>query len=481
MPPETPPGTPPETGPETGPEIGPETGPKTGQKTGPETPALPRIAYLTGQYPEVSLTFILREVEALRRLGAEVRTCSIRRTPPEQHPGPAEREAARTTFAVLPAMRSPARLLGAQARLIRRPRAYLAALALAWATRPAGLKAAAYQGIFFLEATVLADHLEREGIGHLHNHFVFGSATVAMLASRLTGIPYSFTLHGPADLFDPYRWRIDEKIARAAFVATISNYARAQAMFFSDPAHWDRIRIVHCGVSPGRYEAADASPGLPPALPPGLPPRREGELRLIFVGRLAPVKGLRVALDAVARLRAELPGLHLMLVGDGPDRATLEALAAPLGEAVTFTGYLSQDAVARAMREADICLLPSFAEGVPVVLMEAFASGRPVIATQVAGVGELVEEGASGRLVPPGDAAALAEAIRDLAADPERRRAMGAHGRARVAAEFDIDVEAARLARLFAHGPGEALRPAPLAPAESLAEIPAGALPATGP
>ncbi|MBW4710796.1 glycosyltransferase family 4 protein [Roseobacter sp. YSTF-M11] len=418
-------------------------------------PALPRIAYLTGQYPEVSLTFILREVEALRALGMEVQTCSIRRTPPEQHPGRAEKAAAASTFHVLETLRNPLKFLAAQMYLLRQPGRYFRALRLALQTRAPGLRALVYQIIFFLEATVLAHHLKREKITHLHNHFVFGSATVAMLVSELTDIDYSFTLHGPADLFEPYRWRIDAKTARAKFVSTISHYARSQLMFFSDPSHWHKIRIIHCGVTPERY----AQPA------PALPERRADEIRLVFVGRLAPVKGLRVLLDAMHLLLPDLPQLHLVLVGDGPDRARLEETATPLGDAVTFTGYLSQDDVARAMQAADIFVLPSFAEGVPVVLMEAFASARPVIATQVAGVGELVEEGESGFLVPPGDVETLAARIRSLADDADLRQRMGARGRARVTEDFDIRIEAARLVRLFAEGPGDDIRPDPLAPA----------------
>ena len=408
----------------------------------------PRIAYLTGQYPEVSLTFILREVEALRAQGFEVLTCSIRQTPPEQHPGPAEKEAARTTFHVLKTARNPRKLLEAQRYLLTRPGRYLRALGLAWKIRPPGVKAAIYQLMFFLEATILARHLEREGVQHLHNHFVFGAATVAMLVSELTDIPYSFTLHGPADLFQPYHWALDQKTARARFVSTISHFARSQLMFFSDPADWDRIRIIHCGVTPALYAGDPVD-------------RPDDEFRLLFVGRLAPVKGLRVLFDAVVRLAPELPGLRLVLVGDGPDRTQLKEAAAPLGDLVRFTGYLSQQDVADEMKRCDAVVLPSFAEGVPVVLMEAMASGLPVIATQVAGVGELVVDGETGRIVRPGDPDDLMQAIRDLAADAETRRAMGRAGREVVAAEFDISVEAARLARLFVEGPGPDLRPEP--------------------
>ncbi|WP_092082517.1 glycosyltransferase [Poseidonocella sedimentorum] len=418
--------------------------------------ALPRIAYLTGQYPEVSLTFIQREIAALRELGAEVLTCSIRRTPPEQHPGPEEKAEARATFHVLATAKNPLKLLAAQSYALTRPGRYFRALKLAWATRSPGLKATLYQLIFFLEATVLARHLEREKVGHLHNHFVFGSATVAMLASELTGIPYSFTLHGPADLFEPYRWALAEKVARARFVATISHFARSQVMFFSDPEHWHKIRIIHCGVHPERYEAGEVAEEVGQT--------KDDRTELLFVGRLAPVKGIRVLFEAVKRLAPEMPGLRLTLVGDGPDRAGLEAAAAPLGDLVRFTGYMSQGEVAAEMAKTDIFVLPSFAEGVPVVLMEALASRRPVIATQVAGVGELVRDGETGFMVPPGDVESLMDRIRALAADPAARAAMGAAGRETVAAEFDIRTEAARMATLMAGRAGAHLRPPPFAP-----------------
>ena len=223
--------------------------------------------------------------------------------------------------------------------------------------------------------------MRRSGVTHLHNHIAKSSCTVAMLASALSGIPYSFTLHGPDIFFAPEHWRLDEKIARARFVACISDFCRSQAMLWSDPAQWGKLKIVHCGVDPGRYRDGE----------------REGT-RLIFIGRLAAVKGVPVLLEAFAAARAVRPDLTLTLVGDGPERAALEAEAARLGiaGAVRFAGYRSQDAVADLLASHDALVLPSFAEGVPVVLMEALAANLPVIATAVGGVGELVKDGETG-------------------------------------------------------------------------------------
>ena len=412
-----------------------------------KTPPPLRIAYLTGEYPAVSHTFILREVEALRALGLDVHTCAVRRTGPEHHRGPAEQEAARTTFYVLAASRNPLTLLAAQLAAITSPRQYFGALALAWRTAAPGWRALLYQLFYFAEATVLARHVKARGITRLHNHFAAASATVTMLTSQLTGIPFSFTLHGPADLQEPARWRLDEKIAQADFVACISHYARSQAMLHSDPAHWDRLRIIHCGVTPALYADRAGTTAEAPAT------------RLIFVGRLAAVKGLRVLIDALVMARRAVPDMTLTLVGDGGERAALEQAAAPLGDAVRFTGYQSQSEVADLLAGSDALVLPSFAEGVPVVLMEAMASGKPVIATRITGVPELVEDGESGFLVAPGDTQALADALVRLHENRDQAPVMGAAGRRRVSAEFDIAQEAARLAKLFRGTAGDGPRP----------------------
>lgn len=397
------------------------------------SPSASRIAYLTSQYPALSHTFILREVAALRTRGLAVDTFSVRRTGPDQHVGPAEKAEAESTVSLLPDGLKPVPLIKAQIAGLRRPARYFRALRLALATRAPGVRALAYQLIYFTEATLLARHLQTRDITHLHAHFANACATVGMLAAIMADIPFSFTLHGPSDLAEPRHWRLDEKIARARFVACISHFARSQAMLNSDPAHWPRLRIVHCGIEPDRY-VTDPAPA--------------GPLRLIFVGRLAPVKGLRLLVPAFARLRTDHPDALLTVIGDGPDRAWLEAEAARVG-GIRVLGAQSQDRVAEELAQSHALVLPSFAEGVPVVLMEAMASARPVIATRVAGVGELVEDGTSGYVVPPGDLDGLVAAMENLAADPALRARMGAAGRRKVEAEFDISLEAFKLCGLL--------------------------------
>lgn len=407
-------------------------------------PPAPRIAYLTGEYPAVSHTFILREIEGLRELGLEVETCSIRQTDPKHHRGPAEKEAAATTFYVLKAAKNPLNLLRAKLSHLKEPGRFLRTFLLALKTGSPGIKGRLYQLFYFTEAMVLAHHLKAQNVTHLHNHFADSSASVSMLTAELADIGYSFTLHGPADLFEAAKWRLDEKTKRAKFVACISHFARSQLMLFSDPADWPKLKIIHCGVVPEMYDAS---------------PRQSDGCHLVFVGRLAAVKGLRVLLDAFGRVADKHPGLKLTLVGDGDDRDALEAMAKPLGDAVTFTGYLSQSQVAETLATADALVLPSFAEGVPVVLMEAMASRRPVIATRVAGVSELVEDGVSGFLAPPGDAETFANRISQLASDPDLRQRMGDAGREKVLAEFDIRKESALMAALIRGDMGDGPRP----------------------
>lgn len=393
------------------------------------------IAYLVSEYPALSHTFIQREIAALRAEGRSVKTASLRRTSGHHVAGEAEAVEARETFYVIDAAKSPGTALAALSRVLMRPRAFLRAAGLAWRTRAPGAAAALRQVFYLAEAMVLARHLERQGVRHLHCHFENAGASVAMLTSELTGIPFSFTLHGPSIFFEPHRWQLGTKIAKAAFVACISDFCRSQGMIFADPEHWPKMEIVHCGVDPTRYGRGDHAPGQ----------------HLVFVGRLAAVKGVAVLLHSMADLAPDHPDLRLTLIGDGPERGVLETLSRTLGleSRVAFVGAKTQGEVAETLRTADLFVLPSFAEGVPVVLMEAMASGVPVLTTRIAGIPELVEDGVSGRLVPPGNQGALTETIAALLADPGAWAAMGAAGRAKVEADFAIATEAAKIGRLI--------------------------------
>lgn len=398
------------------------------------------VAYLTGEYPKVSHTFVQREIEALRRQGLAVETFSIRRPAAKDILADQKAEEA-ATYYVLENCKRPSTFIGAHLRrLVRSPGSYFKTLGLAWRLRQPGLKSALYQLFYFAEAVVLAQELNRRAIAHLHNHFGDSSCSVTLLANSLSDVPFSFTEHGPNIFFEAGPWRLDEKIARARFVVAISHFCRSQLMLFSRSEDWPKIAIVHCGVTPENYRAETRS--------------TSGQ-KLIYVGRVEPVKGLLVMLDAMAKVKADHPNVTLTVVGDGSSREMIEARTRELdlSGAVQFVGYKTQREVASLMTEADALVLPSFAEGIPVVLMEAMASGKPVVASRVAGVQELVEDGVNGFTVPPGDTQSLAQRIGQLITDPALSQRMGQAGRMKVEQEFNTDREAERLAELLLSGP----------------------------
>ncbi|MEL6621990.1 MAG: glycosyltransferase, partial [Pseudomonadota bacterium] len=296
------------------------------------------IAYLTGEFPRATDTFIQREVAALREQGLDVVTCSIRRTATAHHVGPEQRHEATQTFHVLQAALSPLNAFKAHGRMLfSKTGNYFRALRLALTTSQPGLRGGLYQLVYFLEAIVLADFLRQRGVVHLHNHIAKSSCSVAMIASTASGIPFSFTLHGPDIFFEPQAWRLDAKIAAAKFVACISHFCRSQAMIFSEPESWSKLHIIHCGVELERYSAQwDSNVSAD---------QRETSLRVLYVGRLASVKGLPVLFAALERIVAERKaGLTLTVIGDGPERARLEqdVVRRNLAEVVRFLGYQSQ-------------------------------------------------------------------------------------------------------------------------------------------
>jgi colanic acid/amylovoran biosynthesis glycosyltransferase len=404
-----------------------------------------RIAYLTGRYPAISHTFILREVHALRRLGVEVSTHSIWRTRDEDLLGDDDRAEAAATQNLLP----PDWVVVVRAHvhaLRTRPRALLTTLNRALAISRPGLSGRARGVLWFLEAVTLWHRLEREGLTHLHAHLNGTAPTVALLvvglgnADSATGRwTWSLTVHGPNEFYDVYGESLAEKVRDADLVIAISDFARSQLMGLVEEEYWNKIHVVHCGVDPEVFSPVAVE-------------RENGPLRILNVSRLTSAKGNAVLLEAVANLRDREVPVHAVVAGDGVRREALERLATELGIAdrVSFLGAVGQDRVLDELARADVFCLPSFAEGVPVVLMEAMAMEKPVVASAVMGVPELVENGRSGLLVPPGRAEGVADALALLAADPDRRAALGREGRRRVIAEFHVDRSAELLRDHFA-------------------------------
>jgi glycosyltransferase involved in cell wall biosynthesis len=395
-----------------------------------------QLAYLNSRYPAVSHTFIQREVEALRRLGVDIVPFSVRRpASAELGPGAGTEEIARTTYLLDGIVRTAAAAAWA---VLRSPLAAIKSLAASQRLSPAGLTARLRHAVYALEGLLLARHLRKRALRHVHVHMANNGAMVAVLATVANpDLAYSLTIHGSAEFFDMHRLRVRVKAERAQFVRFISEAGRAQVMAFTDPRAWARFHVVRCGVDTPPLTTRQRLPAAEPAL--------------VAVGRLVPIKGHRLLLDAM-RLAADsgLP-LRLRLVGSGPERTALalQAQRLGLGDRVEFLGPLAPSAVQQVLAVSDALVLSSLMEGVPVVLMEAMAAGVPVLATRVGGVPELIDEGQTGLLVPPGSAEALAAGIRTLLADRPGAERRAAAARARIEADFNGSKCAESLLALF--------------------------------
>jgi glycosyltransferase involved in cell wall biosynthesis len=395
-----------------------------------------RLAYLTSQYPATSHTFISREVAALRRLGVEIDTFSIRRPSASELNDEALKTESENTFNVLeqPATGFLAAHLGT---LFTRPGAYFATLGRSLRHRVPGARGLGLSIAYFGEAVLLARELKRRGVTRLHNHFANPGAIVGFLAARLLDIPWSFTMHGISETDYPAGLLLGRKIEAADFVACVSYFGRAQAMRLVAPEHWGELHLVRCGL-----QLSD------------LPVRRRSgpARRIISVGRLSAEKGQAGLLEAFASILPDCPDIELVLAGDGPESGRLRAIADRLGISgrVRFTGRLSERDALEGIAQADILVVSSFMEGLPIVLIEAMALGTPVIATRVAGIPELVEDGKSGLLFTPSKWDELADCIRRLVGDDALRAKLAEAGRSAVEGEFDIDRLAKQLRDLFA-------------------------------
>jgi glycosyltransferase involved in cell wall biosynthesis len=292
--------------------------------------------------------------------------------------------------------------------------------------------------IYLAEACVLVDWMRRDGVEHLHAHFGTNSATVALLARELGGPQFSFTVHGPEEFDRAPLWSLGEKIERAAFVVAISNFGRSQLMRWCGRQHWSKIHVIRCGVD-ARFLAADVVP---------IPAVR----RLLSIGRLCEQKGQLLLIEALGRLKRDGLEVELVLIGDGELRAEVERTIAEQGltAQVHMRGWVDGHRIRQALDDACAVVLPSFAEGLPVVIMEAFARGRPVLSTYVAGIPELVLPGKNGWLVPAGSVEALVEALRQMLDTPSADLAkLGCDGRARVAEQHDASRNGRQMADLL--------------------------------
>ncbi len=395
------------------------------------------IAYITSQYARASDTFIRAEVLELRRRGHTVHTFSIRRADEGQNVSDEVRSEQASTDYIL-SHGAAALLISFIAVALTWPGRTLGAMRLAWKTRAPGLKALTGQLAYLIEAAYLARRLRKLGVSVIHNHIAENSATVTMLASQISGVPFSMTVHGPGIFYHPVRWALGEKIHRASFTACISSFCRSQCMAFSDPADWSKLKLVRCGLDRG-FLNVERTP-IPEAP------------RLVCVGRLCPEKGQLLLAAAVARHIEGGGRCELDFVGDGPSRGAIEKFIAEHGleDSVRILGWRNSEEVKQEIKRSRALVLASFAEGLPVVIMEAMALGRPVITTSIAGIPELVENGVTGWLVPAGCIDSLTAAIGEAAtASISRLTEMGRNGAERVAELHDGAKEVDKLETMF--------------------------------
>lgn len=395
-----------------------------------------RIAYLVNQYPKVSHSFVRREVAAVETCGLKVARFSIRSCESELVDGADKLEQELTKVILGIGIQG---LVSSLLRVaITRPVKFLEALRLTFKVGWHSDRGTILHLAYLAEACVVLNWFSEQEIAHVHAHFGTNSTTVAMLCRVLGGPTYSFTVHGPEEFDKATLLALEEKIKRSTFVAAVSSFGKSQIFRWCDRSLWSKIHVIHCGV--------DAAFLVHPHVPiPAAP-------RLVCIGRLSEQKGHLLLLEAAHLLAVEGLDFKLVFVGDGPLRSDIEKQIAEYGlqKHIEITGWASSEQVREQLLAARAMVLPSFAEGLPVVIMEALALNRPVISTYVAGIPELVEPGVCGWLVPPGSAEKLAIAMgAALQAPLEKLEEMGKAGAERVARQHNIDLEAKKLIALF--------------------------------
>ncbi len=393
-----------------------------------------KISYFINQYPKVSHSFIRREILALERQGFEIQRIALRGW--NEPLVDAEDLQERTLTRYVLDRGILGLCLPTLVELLKAPARFFSALRLALEMSRKSGHRALHHLVCLAEACVLCRWAAAHGSTHIHAHFGTNSATVVTLARVLGAPPYSFTVHGPEEFMRPLA--LDEKIHRASFVVAISSFGRSQLFLLSRFADWEKIKVVHCGLESSFYDGA--------AVPITAAPR------LVCVGRLCEAKGQLLLIEAVAALAKEGIEFELVLAGDGPLRREIERAIHDSGLAsrVRITGWISSDAVREEILAARALVLPTFAEGLPVVIMEAMALRRPVLTTYVAGIPELVIDGENGWLIPAGSVDELAQAIKNcIFAPSDDLVKLGNVGRRRVLERHSVDLETAKLASLL--------------------------------
>jgi glycosyltransferase involved in cell wall biosynthesis len=394
-----------------------------------------KLAYLLSEYPTLGHTYLLREVLQLRSEGWDIQTISVRRPGPRPSPlSQAETQELQATWYVL-GNGVFENLTCHLETLLQRPLGYLRGLASALRFGKFHPNQITLALAYFAEAVWVGRRLRQSGITHVHSVY---STTVALILSRIYDIHLSMTLHGPAEFTDPLGFAIPEKVSAAELVCSISYFGRSQIMLWSSPDDWQKLQVTPLGVDATGWELAEFR-------------EQPSPFELISAGRLTAIKGFPLMLEAVAELRYHGRNVRLTLAGDGPDRGMLEEQAKRLGiaDCVIFAGWKNQDELRQLYRRSDVFVMSSFAEGVPVVLMEAMATGIPCVAPCINGIPELIRDGVDGLLFTSSDKAELVCALLRIMDDSAMRLRMAVSSRERVADKYDLRKNVDKLASVL--------------------------------
>ena len=404
-----------------------------------------KLTYLINRYPAVSTTFIQEEMDALRELGFDLQVISVRRSEPHDVITERSRAEQKDVTWLVPARVGP--MVAAHARaFLTSPRGYLATLRRAIGLAPPGAKGTLWQVLYFGLAIELWRRSRAAGSQHIHTHFTFAGSDIALLAryfavrSGTGSQTFSLTIHGSDEFYMVESTRIAAKVAEADVVVAISNFTRSQILRLVEPEEWPKVQVIHCGIDTDFFSREKV-----PAIAP-----RDNDL-ILTIGRLVPPKGYGVLIEALAALVEGGRDVELMIVGSGPGEKALrrQIQDAGLEGRVHLPGAVGGEDLRNLMATASVFCISSFAEGIPVVLMEALSLEVPAVSTGIMGIPELVKDGVSGRLVPPADVAALTAALSEVLDDAALRERFGRAGRTLVEEQFEIRESARRLAQLF--------------------------------
>lgn len=404
-----------------------------------------RVAYLLSRYPAVSHTFFLHEVLGLRARGMHIETASINPTdrPFDKLPELEAIEAKQTFY--IDTGNNARMIREALSATLQHPRVFLRGLKALFTVNNLTLVQRAYWLMYLFEAMLIGRWMEQRHLNHLHVHFGGPVASVGMLAAAAWQVPYSLTIHGPEELLSVDSHHLREKIEHASFVFCISDFCRSQLYQLTTPSEWGKFHVIRLGVDPVTLNPKSRSYSAPSM---HATPRT---LELVCTGRLVPAKGHRTLLEAVRQLRDRGVYLRVTLIGTGPELTRLQNFVTAYGfdHAVTFTSALSHPQTLALLRKADVFALASFAEGIPVALMEAMSLGLPCVSTSVAGIPELIRAGIDGLLVPPANPQALADALEALVLNPDLRKRLGTSARQRVISQYNLPLNQELLAQTF--------------------------------